>query len=199
MDKRSKYSLIKNGEMKTTIKLFFLIVCTSLLQTTSAQSLGIGNTAPVEKLEVVGNTKATAMIVSSGGDLYDFLIKLTASGDVGHRKAHGGLGITYIMARQGVFPSQNSAEFLGTNNVQAETVFLGEIRIMAGNVIPMGWVLCDGSTLPLNTNQALFSLIGYSYGGSGPNFAVPDMRALVPVGQGTSAAGYIWTVAQKSN
>jgi len=185
--------------MKIIIKIFFLIICTSLLQTTSAQNLGIGNTAPLEKLEVVGNTKATAIIVSSGGDLYDFLMKMTASGDVAHRKAHGGLGITYIMARQGVFPSANSAESLGTNNVQAETVFLGEIRIMAGNIIPMGWVLCDGGTLPLNQNQALFSLIGYTYGGSGASFAVPDLRALVPVGQGTSVAGYSWALGQKSN
>jgi microcystin-dependent protein len=42
-------------------------------------------------------------------------------------------------------------------------------------------------------------LIGYTYGGSGLNFAVPDLRALVPVGQGTSAAGYNWALGQKSN
>lgn len=63
--------------------------------------------------------------------------------------------------------------------------FIGEIRLFAGNFPPVGWHLCDGSLLSINDNQALFSLIGTTYGGNGVNtFGIPDMRGRVPVGQG---------------
>ena len=59
--------------------------------------------------------------------------------------------------------------------------FLSEIRIMSFNFAPKGWAQCNGQLLPINQNQALFSLLGTTYGGNGTtNFAVPDMRALAP-------------------
>src|ERR1700742_894549 len=63
--------------------------------------------------------------------------------------------------------------------------FLSEIRIMSFNFAPKGWTLCNGQLLPINQNQALFSLLGTTYGGDGRvNFALPDLRSRVPVSQG---------------
>lgn len=60
--------------------------------------------------------------------------------------------------------------------------FLGEIRIMSFSFPPKGWALCNGQLLPINQNQALFSLMGTMYGGDGRvNFALPDLRARVPM------------------
>ncbi|MBI1855326.1 MAG: sigma-70 family RNA polymerase sigma factor [Chloroflexi bacterium] len=63
--------------------------------------------------------------------------------------------------------------------------FLGEIRIFAGNYAPVDWHLCDGSLLSIAQNNALFSLIGVTYGGDGvADFALPDLRGRVPVHMG---------------
>ncbi len=62
---------------------------------------------------------------------------------------------------------------------------LAEIRMFAGNFAPRGWALCEGQLLPINQNQALFSLLGTTYGGDGrTTFALPDMRGRAPIGQG---------------
>jgi microcystin-dependent protein len=65
--------------------------------------------------------------------------------------------------------------------------FLAEIRILSFNFAPKGWALCNGQLLPINQNQALFALLGTTFGGDGRvNFALPDLRARTPthVGQG---------------
>jgi len=60
--------------------------------------------------------------------------------------------------------------------------FLSEIRIMSFIFAPKGWALCNGQLLPINQNQALFSLLGTTYGGDGRvNFALPDLRGRVPI------------------
>jgi len=60
--------------------------------------------------------------------------------------------------------------------------FIGEIRMMSFVFPPKGWALCDGQLLPINQNQALFSLLGTTYGGNGQtNFALPDLRGRVPI------------------
>jgi microcystin-dependent protein len=60
--------------------------------------------------------------------------------------------------------------------------FLSEIRIFSFNFAPKGWALCNGQLLPINQNQALFSLLGTTFGGDGRvNFALPDLRARVPI------------------
>jgi microcystin-dependent protein len=59
--------------------------------------------------------------------------------------------------------------------------FLSEIRIFSFSYAPQGWALCNGQLLPINQNQALFSLLGTTYGGDGRvNFALPDLRGRVP-------------------
>ena len=60
--------------------------------------------------------------------------------------------------------------------------FLSEIKIVSFNFPPKGWALCNGQLLPINQNQALFSLLGTTYGGNGQtNFALPNIRGRVPI------------------
>jgi len=64
--------------------------------------------------------------------------------------------------------------------------FLSEIRIMSFGYAPRGWAMCNGQLLPINQNQALFSLLGTVYGGNGQtNFALPDLRGNVPIHTGS--------------
>jgi len=65
------------------------------------------------------------------------------------------------------------------------TPFLGEIKLISWNFAPQGWAFCNGQFLPINQNQALFSLFGTMYGGDGrTNFALPDLRGRTPIHMG---------------
>ena len=65
------------------------------------------------------------------------------------------------------------------------TPFMTEIRIMSFNFAPKGWAQCNGQLLPINQNQALFALLGTTYGGNGQtNFGLPDLRGRVPMSFG---------------
>jgi microcystin-dependent protein len=79
--------------------------------------------------------------------------------------------------------------------------FLGEIKIMSFNFPPKGWAFCNGQFLPINQNQALFSLLGTMYGGNGQTtFALPNLQGRVPIHftdgfiQGQSAGEQVHTV-----
>ena len=62
------------------------------------------------------------------------------------------------------------------------TPFMSEIKIISWNFAPKGWALCNGQLLPINQNQALFSLLGTMYGGNGQTtFALPDLRGRMPI------------------
>lgn len=64
--------------------------------------------------------------------------------------------------------------------------FLSEIRIFSFAFAPKGWALCNGQLLPINQNQALFSLLGTTFGGDGRvNFALPDLRGRTPIHVGS--------------
>jgi microcystin-dependent protein len=64
--------------------------------------------------------------------------------------------------------------------------FLGEIRLMSFVFAPKGWALCNGQLLPINQNQALFALLGTTYGGDGRvNFGLPDCHARTPIHMGS--------------
>jgi microcystin-dependent protein len=65
--------------------------------------------------------------------------------------------------------------------------FLGEIKIISWNFPPKGWAFCNGQLLPINQNQALFSILGTQYGGDGRlTFGLPDFRGRVPIHTGPS-------------
>lgn len=71
--------------------------------------------------------------------------------------------------------------------------FLSEIKIMSFNFPPKGWAMCNGQFLPINQNQALFALLGTTYGGNGQTtFALPDLRGDVPLHVGNG-----FTLGQK--
>lgn len=70
------------------------------------------------------------------------------------------------------------------------TPFLSEIRIFSFNFAPKGWTMCNGQLLPINQNQALFSLLGTTYGGDGRvNFGLPDLRARAAMHMGSAGFG----------
>jgi microcystin-dependent protein len=63
--------------------------------------------------------------------------------------------------------------------------FLSEIRIFSFSFAPKGWALCNGQLLPINQNQALFSLLGTTYGGNGQTtFALPNLQGKTPIHAG---------------
>lgn len=65
--------------------------------------------------------------------------------------------------------------------------YIGEIRMFAGNFAPAGWEFCAGQLMPIAENEALFILIGTTYGGDGEStFALPDLRGRIPIHQGNS-------------
>lgn len=60
--------------------------------------------------------------------------------------------------------------------------YLGQIELFAFNFAPQGWAFCEGQLLPINVNQALFSLLGTTYGGDGVgNFALPKLSGAEPL------------------
>lgn len=68
---------------------------------------------------------------------------------------------------------------------QATEPFIGQIIMVPYDFAPQGWALCEGQLLSINQNQALFSLLGTTYGGDGrTNFALPDLRGRFPLGTG---------------
>jgi microcystin-dependent protein len=85
------------------------------------------------------------------------------------------------------------------------TPYMGEIRIMSFGFAPQGWAQCNGQALPINQNQALFSLLGTMYGGNGQTtFALPNLRGKVPIHfgnghtQGEAAGASSVTINQQS-
>ncbi|HTZ44402.1 MAG TPA: tail fiber protein [Jatrophihabitans sp.] len=63
--------------------------------------------------------------------------------------------------------------------------YIGEIKVISFNFAPKGWAFCNGQTLPINQNQALFSILGTQYGGNGTTtFCLPNLQARMPIHQG---------------
>lgn len=68
--------------------------------------------------------------------------------------------------------------------MHAQEQYLGEIKICSFNFAPRGWAFCEGQLLPINQNQALFSLLGTTFGGDGQKtFALPDLRGRMVIGK----------------
>lgn len=79
------------------------------------------------------------------------------------------------------------------------TPFLAEIRIFSFSFAPRGWGQCNGQLLPINQNQALFSLLGTTYGGNGvTNFALPNFQSCVPMHPGVRNGGTSHTLGERS-
>jgi microcystin-dependent protein len=90
------------------------------------------------------------------------------------------VGINYYIALQGVYPSQGSGGALTSG------YYVGQLMLFAGGFAPGGWALANGQLLPINQNQALFSLLGTQFGGNGTStFALPNLQGRVPMGVGS--------------
>jgi microcystin-dependent protein len=77
--------------------------------------------------------------------------------------------------------------------------YLGEVRLFGGNFAPVGWELCNGALLSIANNDALYSLIGTTYGGDGVNtFALPDMRMRIGLNQGQLPGGQNYPIGQSA-
>jgi microcystin-dependent protein len=71
--------------------------------------------------------------------------------------------------------------------------FIGEIRMFGGSFAPYGWAMCNGQVVPISQNEALYQLIGTTYGGNGQTtFQLPNLQGRVPIhqGQGTGLQNY---------
>jgi microcystin-dependent protein len=104
-------------------------------------------------------------------------ISSVTRGGVSQGQIHA-LGVNYLIATSAPFPGREGA-------INASNSVLGQIMIFAGNFAPMGWSFCDGSVLTIQSNTALFSILGTSFGGNGTTtFALPDLRGRIPMGVG---------------
>ena len=100
-----------------------------------------------------------------------------AGGGQPHTNMQPLLALNHIIALEGVFPSEHGA---------SRNTALGEVTTFAGNFAPSGWEFCDGRLLPINQNDALYSLLGTMYGGDGETtFGLPDLRGRTAIGAGT--------------
>ena len=176
--------------MKTILLIFSFF---TMLQQSFAQNVGIGTSSPAQKLDVNGNTRSTRLMVTTGSQ-YD-QVRMGGSDSLVYTKGHNGLGLNYIIAVAGIFPTQ------GGGGTGYSDIIIGEIRLFAGNIAPSGFAFCQGQLLAISSNTALFSLIGTLYGGNGTtNFALPDLRGAIPVGFGQSGGtGPSWTQGERSN
>ena len=112
-------------------------------------------------------------------------------GETGGNGAHANvqpyLAMRYVLATQGQYPSRDGFQDQGEP-------FMGEIRAFGFGKVPSGWASCDGQLLPIIQNQALYTLLGTTYGGDGKtSFALPDLRGRSPLGfgQGPGLSAYV--------
>jgi microcystin-dependent protein len=164
-----------------------------LFASSNTGGVGINTTVPAAntKLDVNGTTKTNTLIIGTGGNTDDFLTRSDATGTVGFRKGHKGLGLRYIICLYGVFPSASTG---GNESV------IGEVKLFAGTFAPNNWAFCEGQLISISSNTALFTLLGTQYGGNGQTtFALPDLRGAVPVGVNSAAGNVLWTAGERSN
>lgn len=87
--------------------------------------------------------------------------------------------------------------FTAGSVLKAQENFMGEIKMFAGNFAPKGWAFCDGQTLSIVQNPALFSLLGTTYGGDGvKTFRLPDLRGRVAINEGQNNQQGYYTLGQ---
>jgi microcystin-dependent protein len=153
------------------------------------------------------NAAGMLMYGNPEGDMHGSTIEVLGGGQ-SHNNMQPYQVLNYIISLYGIFPSMSKSEteaefYLHADGTISEYMdkatdpFLGEIKIFAFNFAPKGWAQCNGQILPINLNQALFSLLGTQFGGDGrTNFALPDLRGRTPVGYGQTS-GATWNMGHK--
>ncbi|WP_245190823.1 phage tail protein [Jannaschia formosa] len=112
------------------------------------------------------------------------------------------LTLNYLIATEGIFPSRSLIAGDGSDLLARSTdpdfPFLGEIALFAGNFVPRGFALADGSLLPIASNAALFSILGTNFGGDGKTtFALPDLQDRVAIGAGQGPGLSLYSLGQR--
>ena len=154
-------------------KLQLTTVATPRLTIDSIGRIGINKTNPTKRLEVNGDVKLDSLFITTG-NAGDELYKSSANGRISTRKGVNALGLRYCIAIQGVFPTHS--------RTNGQDPYIGEIILFAGNFAPSGYMLCEGQPMSIIQNQALFAILGTTYGGNGnTTFMLPDLRNAVPV------------------
>jgi len=111
-----------------------------------------------------------------------------AGSSLRHNNMQPSLALNYCIALQGLFPSRNIPvpDGDGGDADLSSDPFIAEVAMFAGNFAPRGWAYANGQILQISSNQALFSLLGTTYGGDGrTTFALPDMRGRTAIGTDT--------------
>lgn len=115
------------------------------------------------------------------------------------------INIGFVLLMAGLFTSflYNSDKNSELNTEEITTVtsnpLLGQLAIFPYNFAPRGWAKCDGQLLPINQYQALFSLLGTTFGGDGrTTFGLPDLRGRVPIGYGNGPGLPSYNLGQKA-
>jgi len=104
-----------------------------------------------------------------------------------HENVQPSLALNYIIALTGIYPSRTlTLDDPDLEETGGLDPFIGEISLFAGNFAPQGWAFCDGQLLAISQHDALFSLLGTTYGGDGrTTFGLPDLRGRTPIHPGT--------------
>lgn len=115
----------------------------------------------------------------AAGDTLSPTALYPAGGNQPHENRQPSLSLNFCIAVEGIYPSRTGLLDVGQ--------FIAEIVLFAGDYAPSGWADCAGQTLAISSNQALFSLVGTTYGGNGQtNFQLPDLRSRAPMHAGGS-------------
>ena len=130
------------------------------------------------------------------------LLTGSTGGGQSHTNMEPSLALNYIIALYGIYPSRSVTNLTEGDDLAAEVMgmepFLGEISLFAGNFAPRDWAFCDGQLLPINQHDALFSLLGTTYGGDGrTTFGLPDLRGRTPIHPGTGPGLSTWRLGER--
>lgn len=106
----------------------------------------------------------------------------STGGGLAHTNMQPSLGLNYIIALQGLFPSRSLADGDDRGTAGGVEPLIGQISLFGGNFAPRGWAFADGQLLAISQHPALFSILGTTYGGDGrTTFGLPDLRGRIPV------------------
>ena len=131
-----------------------------------------GPTGPQGEIGIRGE-KGEQGIQGPSGDTGPPGPAANAGGNAPHTNMQPYLAVNFIINVDGSFPNPN---------VILATPYLGEVRLMAGSIVPKGWMICDGAILSKNDYFLLFGVIGNMFGGDAiTTFALPDFRSRVPI------------------
>lgn len=144
----------------------------------AGQGPGLANVTVGQQLGAPNQTLTAGQMPSHDHDLVGGGTTDPAGGNLPFDQHQTGLGMNYVIALGGIFPSFDRP-------ISADEVYLGEVFAFAGDFAPRGFALAQGQLLSIAQNQALFALFGTQFGGNGvTNFALPDLRGRIMLGQG---------------